>query len=100
MTPARRAQNAAELRARQVAETREALQGIRGAVELISGMSQQMAAASEEQSLVAEDISRQVNSIAMTTERTGGNADAASLRASELEKVARELQSLVERFNR
>ena len=100
VTIARSGQDEAEQGARQVAETRDALQGIRGAVELISGMSQQMAAASEEQSLVAEDISRQVNNIAMTTERTGGNADAASLRASELEKVARELQSLVERFNR
>lgn len=84
----------------QVIEAQRALQGIREAVERISGMSQQMAAASEEQSHVADDISGQINNIAETVEKTAKNANAAVVRGSELESISRGLRALVERFNR
>ena len=61
-------------------------------------MSQQMAAASEEQASVAEDIARQINNV--TVERTAKNANSAVIRGRELESTSRGFNSLVERFNR
>lgn len=90
----------AERGVQKVVETQQALQGIREAVERISGMSHQMAAASEEQTHVAEDIARQINSVAGTVEETAKSANAAALRGGELELTARGLHSLAERFNR
>ena len=84
----------------KVIEAQGALQGIREAVERISGMSQQMAAASEEQAHVADDIARQINNVAGTVDRTAKNANAAVARGSELETTSRGLRALVERFNR
>jgi aerotaxis receptor len=84
----------------QVIEAQRALQGIREAVERISGMSQQMATASEEQSHVAEDISGQITSIAATVESTAKNANTAVVRGRELENISRGLSALVVRFNR
>jgi len=84
----------------QVIETQQALQGIRDAVNRITGMSQQMAAAAEEQAHVAEDIARQVTSIAVTTDSNVNKADLTMQRGRELEGAARGLRALVERFNR
>ncbi|WP_110968411.1 methyl-accepting chemotaxis protein [Pseudomonas huaxiensis] len=84
----------------QVIQVQEALEGIREAVGRISGMSQQMAAASEEQAHVAEDIAQQINNVAGTVEQTAKNSHAAVIRASELETTSRGLHALVERFNR
>lgn len=75
----------------QVIKAQRALQGIREAVERISGMSQQMATASEEQSHVAEDISGQITSIAATVESTAKNANTAVVRGRELENISRGL---------
>lgn len=83
-----------------VIEAQAALQGIREAVDRISGMSQQMAAASEEQAHVAEDIARQINNVAGTVDKTAKNASAAVVRGNELEATSRGLRALVERFNR
>ena len=85
---------------RQVIEAQSALQGIREAVERITGMSQQMAAAAEEQAHVAEDIARQINNVAGTVEKTANNAHSAVIRGGELENTSRGLHALVERFNR
>jgi aerotaxis receptor len=63
-------------------------------------MGQQMAAASEEQAHVAEDIARQINNMAGTVEITARNANAAVIRGNELESTSRGLRALVERFNR
>lgn len=63
-------------------------------------MSQQMAAASEEQASVAEDIARQINNVAGTVERTAKNANSAVIRGRELESTSRGFNSLIERFNR
>lgn len=84
----------------QVIETQQALQGIRDAVNRITGMSQQMAAAADEQAHVAEDIARQVTSIAVTTDSNVNKADLTMQRGRELEGAARGLRALVERFNR
>ncbi len=84
----------------QVIEAQDALQGIREAVSRITGMSQQMAAAAEEQAHVAEDIARQVTSIAVTTDSNVSKADLTMQRGRELEGAARGLRALVERFNR
>ncbi|AHL75365.1 chemotaxis protein [Stutzerimonas stutzeri] len=84
----------------QVIEAQQALQGIRDAVNRITGMSQQMAAAADEQAHVAEDIARQVTSIAVTTDRNVSKADLTMQRGRELEGAARGLRALVERFNR
>jgi aerotaxis receptor len=84
----------------QVIEAQQALEGIREAVNRITGMSQQMAAAAEEQSHVAEDIARQVTSIAVTTDSNVSKADLTMQRGRELEGAARGLRALVERFNR
>ncbi|MFP5423017.1 MAG: methyl-accepting chemotaxis protein [Gammaproteobacteria bacterium] len=84
----------------QVINTQNALKGIREAVERISAMSLQMAAASEEQAHVSEDISHQINNVAATVERTSDDARSAVTCGRELEQSAQGLQSLVERFNR
>uniref|UniRef100_UPI0035A7356F methyl-accepting chemotaxis protein n=1 Tax=Pseudomonas cichorii TaxID=36746 RepID=UPI0035A7356F len=84
----------------QVIEAQNALQGITETVARISGMGHQMATASEEQAHVAEEISRQINNVAETCEKSAGNASAAVTRGAELERAARGLRALVERFNR
>ncbi|HAG77658.1 MAG TPA: chemotaxis protein, partial [Pseudomonas sp.] len=84
----------------QVVEAQQALQGIRDAVGRIAGMSQQMAAAAEEQAHVAEDIARQVTRIAVTTDSNVSKADLTMQRGRDLECAAYGLRVLVERFNR
>ncbi|MEG0861339.1 MAG: PAS domain-containing methyl-accepting chemotaxis protein [Pseudomonas sp.] len=84
----------------RVLEAQQALLGIRVAVERISDMSQQMAAASQEQSSVAEEVCAQINNVAGTVQRTAQNANAAATRGAELEHISLGLRALVERFNR
>ncbi|MCS5516104.1 methyl-accepting chemotaxis protein [Pseudomonas qingdaonensis] len=84
----------------QVVEAQRALQGIREAVARITDMTQQMAAASQEQSYVAEDVSQQINRVAGTVQKTADNANAAATRGGELEHISSGLRALVERFNR
>lgn len=84
----------------RVLEAQLALQGIRAAVEHISDMGQQMAAASQEQSSVAEDVCAQITRIASTVQETAQNAKAAAKRGAELEQISLGLRALVERFNR
>ncbi|UUY06667.1 methyl-accepting chemotaxis protein [Pseudomonas sp. J452] len=83
-----------------VEEVREALVGISTAVTRITGMSQQMAAASEQQSHVAEDISRQITRIAQLSDHSAGQAQQGATIGRELEQMAEYLHSLAERFNR
>ncbi|MWV18028.1 PAS domain-containing protein [Pseudomonas sp. L-22-4S-12] len=83
-----------------VEEVREALVGISTAVTRITGMSQQMAAASEQQSHVAEDISRQITRIAQLSDHSAGQAHQGAAIGQELEQMAEYLHSLAERFNR
>lgn len=77
-----------------------ALDGISEAVSRITGMSHQMASASEEQSHVAEDISRQITQIAQLSDRSAEQAHQGAAIGQELEDMADYLHSLAERFNR
>ena len=83
----------------QVIATQEALLGISGAVDLIHDMGQQMAAASEEQAHVAEDISRQITSIAQASDLNAELAAESAQVGSELEQTSRAMHALVERFS-
>lgn len=83
-----------------VESVRTALDGISEAVSRITGMSQQMASASEEQSHVAEDISRQITQIAQLSDRSAEQAHQGATIGQELEDMADYLHSLAERFNR
>lgn len=83
----------------RVSETQQALEGIKAAMGHISSMSQQMAVAAEEQAHVAEDISRQINHIAVVADESLENASKTSERGHALEQTAADLHSLTERFN-
>ncbi len=83
-----------------VEAVREALEGISQAVTRITGMSQQMATASEEQSHVAEDISQQITRIAQLSDRSAGQAQEGVAISQDLENMADYLHSLAERFNK
>jgi aerotaxis receptor len=83
----------------QVISTQEALNGITAAVDRINQMSHQMAAASEEQAHVAEDISRQITSIAQVSDQNATITAHSSRIGRELEGTASSLHVLVERFN-
>ncbi|SDI71691.1 methyl-accepting chemotaxis sensory transducer with Pas/Pac sensor [Pseudomonas panipatensis] len=83
-----------------VQAVRQALEGISQAVSRITGMSQQIAAASEQQSHVAEDISQQITRIAHLSEHSAGQAREGSAISQDLERMAAYLHSLAERFNR
>jgi aerotaxis receptor len=83
-----------------VQAVRGALDGISVAVSRITGMSQQMASASEQQSHVAEDISRQITQIAQLSDRSADQAHQGAQLGQELEDMADYLHSLAERFNR
>ncbi|WP_313646280.1 PAS domain-containing methyl-accepting chemotaxis protein [Pseudomonas sp.] len=76
------------------------LTGIAQAVSRITGMSQQMATASEQQSHVAEDINQQIVRIAQLCDQSAGQAKQGAEISQDLERMAEYLHSLAERFNR
>jgi len=63
-------------------------------------MSQQMAAASEQQSHVAEDINQQITRIAQLCDQSAGQARQGAQISQDLERMADYLYGLAERFNR
>ncbi|MCT8165414.1 methyl-accepting chemotaxis protein [Pseudomonas sp. HD6421] len=77
-----------------------ALTGIAQAVSRITGMSQQMATASEQQSHVAEDINQQIVRISHLCDETAGQAKQGAEISQDLERMAEYLHDLAERFNR
>ena len=83
-----------------VEAVQSALVGITQAVIRITGMSQQMASASEEQSHVAEDINQQITRIAQLCDHSAGQAKQGAEISQDLEHMAEYLHSLAERFNR
>ncbi len=82
----------------QVIATQEALQGISSAVGLIHDMGQQMAAASEEQAHVAEDISRQITRIAQASDHNAELAGESAQVGNDLKQTSHAMHALVERF--
>lgn len=84
----------------QVISTQEALQGISNAVSMIHDMGQQMAAASEEQAHVAEDISQQITRIAQASDHNAELAGESAQVGQDLKDTSRAMHALVERFGR
>ncbi|MEE3636214.1 PAS domain-containing methyl-accepting chemotaxis protein [Pseudomonas sp. AL 58] len=84
----------------RVEAVQSALVGISQAVSRITGMSQQMATASEQQSHVAEDINQQITRIAQLCDHSADQAKQGAEISQDLEHMADYLYSLAERFNR
>ncbi|MFP3680363.1 PAS domain-containing methyl-accepting chemotaxis protein [Pseudomonas sp. SIMBA_041] len=84
----------------RVEAVQSALVGISEAVSRITGMSQQMASASEEQSHVTEDINQQITRIAQLCDHSAGQAKQGAAISRDLEGMAEYLHGLAERFNR
>ena len=83
-----------------VLEADMALVGISEAVANITNMTTQIAAATEEQTAVAEEISRNITTIAQLADQTSEQAHHSAELSKELTKTAATQYSLVERFNR
>ncbi|WP_335917430.1 methyl-accepting chemotaxis protein [Shewanella chilikensis] len=81
-----------------VDEASQALSGISGQIAQISDMNIQVAAATEEQSTVVEDINRNVSEINEITQRTAETAEAAAAASDALNNLAHRLDTLVARF--
>jgi aerotaxis receptor len=84
----------------KVLEADQALVGISEAVANITDMTTQIAAATEEQSSVAEEISRNIATIAQLADQTSEEAHHSAALSGELTDTANTQYSLVERFNR
>ncbi|MEB0042263.1 MULTISPECIES: PAS domain-containing methyl-accepting chemotaxis protein [unclassified Pseudomonas] len=84
----------------RVMEADQALVGISEAVAHITDMTTQIAAATEEQSAVAEEISRNISTIAELADKTSDEARRSAQLSGELTSTAHTQYSLVERFNR
>ncbi|MFC3607741.1 methyl-accepting chemotaxis protein [Stutzerimonas tarimensis] len=105
-------QSGAENAARTMQESRElstatldlarsanqALTTISGQVSLVQNMNQQIAAAAEEQSAVAEEISRSVVKVRDETERSVNDSEQTASSSIELARLGGELQRQVGRF--
>ncbi|WP_437880540.1 methyl-accepting chemotaxis protein [Pseudomonas sp. LRF_L74] len=84
----------------RVQEADQALVGISEAVANITDMANQIAAAAEEQSAVADEINQNIVTIARLTEQTFNDAQNTALLSESLAATAQDQYSLVERFNR
>ncbi|MGC7837708.1 methyl-accepting chemotaxis protein [Pseudomonas wayambapalatensis] len=90
-----------DLTERSVELTRQAgvaLGSITQAVSSIQGMNQQIAAAAEQQSLVAEEISRNVLGVRQVCEQTAAASEETAASSAELARLGEQLQEMVERF--
>ncbi|MBU1302027.1 MAG: methyl-accepting chemotaxis protein [Gammaproteobacteria bacterium] len=75
-----------------------ALNGITAKVSNIQAMNQQIAAAAEQQSAVAEEISRSVVNVRDISEQTATASDETAASSIELARLGNELQAMVSRF--
>ncbi|TRO32666.1 methyl-accepting chemotaxis protein [Pseudomonas sp. ALS1131] len=76
----------------------DSLGSITQAVSNIQSMNQQIAAAAEQQSAVAEEISRSILSVRDVSEQTATASDETAKSSAELARLGGQLQSLVSRF--
>ncbi|MDH1623947.1 methyl-accepting chemotaxis protein [Pseudomonas chengduensis] len=76
----------------------DSLGSITLAVSNIQSMNQQIAAAAEEQSAVAEEISRSILSVRDVSEQTATASDETAKSSAELARLGGQLQSMVSRF--
>ncbi|SDH77385.1 methyl-accepting chemotaxis protein [Pseudomonas panipatensis] len=79
-------------------QTESALGDIAAAVAVIHQMNQQIAAASEQQSAVAEEINRSVTSIRGSADQSAQAMEATASSSVELAQLSRELQGMVGQF--
>src|SRR5690606_667086 len=79
-------------------EAGDALQGITRAVSSIETMNQQIAAAAEQQSAVAEEVSRRIVSVRDVTEQSATASGQTAVSSVELARLGNQLQGLVSRF--
>ena len=84
----------------RVMEADQALVGISEAVANITDMTTQIAAATEEQSAVAEEINRNISTIADLADQTSEQDQHSAKLSEELTQTVNTQYSLVERFNR
>ena len=84
----------------RVQKADDALAGISEAVANITDMANQIAAAAEEQSAVADEVNRSITTIAQLADQTAGEAHSTALLSEALTATAQGQYSLVERFNR
>ncbi|MBF0256423.1 MAG: methyl-accepting chemotaxis protein [Gammaproteobacteria bacterium] len=77
---------------------RRSLSGIREVVGVIHDMTTQIATAAEEQSVVSEEINRNIHAINEAADRSVAVAGQASSTGEELANQSRQLRALVERF--
>lgn len=75
-----------------------ALEAITGAVSTISQMNTQIACASQEQSNVAEGISKSISNVRDVAEQSAQSANETSTVSQELNQIAAQLQQMVSRF--
>lgn len=83
-----------------VIEADKALVGISEAVAHITDMTTQIAAATEEQTAAADEINRNITTIAQLADQTSEQAHQSTNLSKELTRTASTQYSLVERFNR
>jgi aerotaxis receptor len=83
-----------------VQQADEALVGISDAVANITDMANQIAAAAEEQSAVADEVNRSITTIAQLADQTSGEAHDTARLSEALTATAKGQYALVERFNR
>ena len=84
----------------RVLKADQALIGISEAVANITDMANQIAAAAEEQSAVAEEINQNITTIAQLADQTSSEAHSTAELSEALTATAQDQYSLVERFNR
>nr|WP_085676661.1 MULTISPECIES: methyl-accepting chemotaxis protein [unclassified Pseudomonas] len=76
-----------------------ALAQITDTVSIIQGMNQQIATASEQQSVVAEQINRSVISVRDVSDQTSAASEQTAASSGELEQLGRQLRGMVGRFS-
>lgn len=82
----------------QAEQAGQALDAITDAISTINNMNSQIASAAEEQTAVAEEINRNVITIARVADETSGSAQQTTKTSSELGALAMELQDLISEF--
>jgi aerotaxis receptor len=90
---------AAKLGVETVEHTREALNNIRKSVHTITDLTEQMSAAVEQQSTVAEHINQQIIEIADSTSVTQSSANAALGSSQRLAETVVNVRSIIARFS-
>jgi len=83
----------------QVEESAEALAEISGSVSVINDMNTQIAAATEEQNAVADEVSRNIEQINQLSGETAQAAQRSEQNSQELSELAAELKAMFDKFN-